>query len=278
MVSARPGRDELCPCFRSLAEQVHKYISRGRLVDLIPGETSITDGILYKLATEHPSWIKVKRFNIPEEARNGADWEWWFRSGRRYLGMRVQAKLRDEAGQYGFKAKAPGEPREFQVDRLVREASLDGLPAFYCLYSDRAVKVPTYDRLGPCPHGEMDPRQATVSLILADTIRRKVHARGRLSNERIAAEALPWFRLVCTGVDSDLVDGMSRLVARARRQERAVSPQLAGLWDEMPEGRGADAPGRIVEAFEADSTEGLEGRGGLAGVVLFGARGRDLAG
>jgi hypothetical protein len=277
-VSGRPGRDVLCPCFRTLAEQVHKYISRGRPVDLIPGETSITDGILYKLATKHPSWIKVKRFNIPEEARNGADWEWWFRSGRRYIGMRVQAKLRNEAGQYGFKAKAPGVPREFQVDRLVKAASLDGLPAFYCLYSDQAIKTPTYERLGPCPHGEMDPRQATVSLILAETIRRKVHARENLNNHQIAAEALPWFRLVCTAADGDLVDGVSSFVAQARRQERSASYELARLWDEMPDSSGTEPPSRIVAAFEADSTEELDERGGLAGVVLFGVRGREVDG
>lgn len=55
-------------------------------------EESLTDWLLYRLSKNLPS-LKYKEFNRHEEARTGADWEWWLIGNSESLCLRVQASL-----------------------------------------------------------------------------------------------------------------------------------------------------------------------------------------
>lgn len=47
---------------------------------------------LQDIQLSHPYEIKIQKFNRRQEAKNGADWEWWFISNGLGIGFRVQAK------------------------------------------------------------------------------------------------------------------------------------------------------------------------------------------
>ncbi|GAA1571240.1 hypothetical protein GCM10009789_26020 [Kribbella sancticallisti] len=237
----------------------------------MPWETSLTDWILLALASTFPAQLKVVRFAADREAQNGADWEWWFRSGSDYAGMRVQAKRRDANGSWGLKAKAPGKPAEKQVDRLVRNASASGLPAFYCLYSDRPPRTPTHDQTGPCPHGPLDPNQHGISLLLARTAQRHA-SQPKLSNDAVASEANPWYGLVCIREPRrSLVETVRAFLMTqlGREYARQVPLDLGEARWVVEDPVGANPPDDIRQAFDDQPARDRLAREGLAGIVLF---------
>lgn len=95
-------------------------------------EETITDMLLLQLTARCPGSIKVIPFAKREEAKVGADWEWWFCDRPKGVGFRVQAKRiftdRWHFNSLKFPVRGPS-----QTDILIEEAR-EGVVPLYCFY------------------------------------------------------------------------------------------------------------------------------------------------
>lgn len=273
----------MCPAFRASARRTAMLISEGRLLRLVPWETTLTDLLLLDVGRQFPGRVLAHRFSAAREAESGADWEWWFRDESGFAGMRVQAKRRHpDTGRFGLQDLSPGPPpRELQLRRLVRRARVDGLSAFYCLYSDRVPLAADPASTGPCPHGMADPAQWGVSLLPAVTALRHVQGSRNVRADTVASSGRPWWSLVCAGptVDPGPVAAVRRFVMDMHVRElivrQAADEDLSdadfAMLGQPPVG--IEPPEDVVVAFRTRSTAALTGRDGVSGVALFDATG-----
>lgn len=280
----------LCDGFRNAAAATAEAYGRGRLVGIVPWETTFTDMLLLSVATAFPGRVIAQRFAAPTEAATGADWQWWFKDDTGYAGMRVQAKRRDPStGSLGLRAMAPPPPTERQARRLVDAAAADGLPAFYCFYSYRPPQGAGAASTGPCPHGPLDAAQWGASLLLGSAAVRAAEAPGRLSRAReetLAATATPLWRAVCPGHASDSQGTVLAVrafifrsvgVAFAENQARATDGADDGMDGEglaLDVVVGAQPPDDVEQAFSTASLAEVRPGPGLDGMALFDASGR----
>jgi hypothetical protein len=283
----------LCWAFREAAASTAGAYGSGRLVGIVPWETTFTDTALLSIAVRLPGRVLAQRFGAAREAQTGADWQWWFKDDTGFAGMRVQAKRRHpDDGSLGLKAMAPPPPVERQARRLVDAAAADGLTAFYCFYSYRPPQGADPASTGPCPHGPLDPDQWGASLLLGRTAVRHAEDKSRLSavlNEAIAAAARPWWQAVCPAQARDArgaVDAVRTFVRRAAAVDFVLRQGLAeqdgssagggpddleGLLLDVPVGD--DPPPEVVRAFERASLDEIDPPAGLDGMALFDASG-----
>jgi hypothetical protein len=283
-----PVTGALCPAFREAAAATADAYGRGRLVGIVPWETTFTDTALLSIAVRLPGRVIAQRFGAAREATTGADWQWWFMDDTGYAGMRVQAKRRDpDTGSLGLRAMAPPQPDERQARRLVRAAAADGLTAFHCFYSYRPPQGADPASAGPCPHGPLDPDQWGASLLLANAALRHAEDPARLSRvryEAIAASARPWWQAVCPGPAQDArgtVGAVRAFIVRAaavefaRRQDFSEHADPSGADAEglLDVPVGDDPPGDVVRAFARASLAEIDPRPGLDGMALFDASG-----
>lgn len=283
----------LCSAFREAAAGTAGAYGSGRLVGIVPWETTFTDAALLSIAVRLPGRVLAQRFGAAREAETGADWQWWFKDDTGYAGMRVQAKRRrPDDGSLGLRAMAPPPPIERQARRLITAAAADGLTAFYCFYSYRPPQGAGPASTGPCPHGPLDPGQWGASLLLGRTALRHAEDNAKLSavrNEAIAATARPWWQAVCPGNAPDAkgaVDAVRTFVRRAASVDSVLRQALAEQDDssvsagaESVEGLllnvpvGDDPPPDVVRAFDRASLADVDPPAGLDGMALFDASG-----
>src|SRR5260370_34369693 len=70
----------------------HARLQAGRSCGVELHEETITQDLVLDISAALPT-LSVKTFTRRKEARNGADWQWeWWSEGRRWFGLRVQAK------------------------------------------------------------------------------------------------------------------------------------------------------------------------------------------
>lgn len=285
-----PVTGALCPAFREAAAATADAYGRGRLVGIVPWETTFTDMALMSIAVRLPGRVLAQRFGAAREATTGADWQWWFKDDTGYAGMRVQAKRRDPgSGSLGLRAMAPPPPNERQARRLVRVAAAEGLTAFYCFYSYRPPQGADPASTGPCPHGSVDADQWGASLLLARSALRHAEDPRPLSavrNEAIAATARPWWQAVCPDQAPDAqgaVEAVRTFVRQSAAVDFAIGQRLADHEDpaagagaerlvlEVPVGD--DPPPEVVRAFERASLDEVDAPPDLDGMALFDASG-----
>ena len=276
----------LCSAFREAAAATAGAYASGRLVGLVPWETTFTDVALLSIAVRLPGRVLAQRFGAAREAETGADWQWWFKDDTGYAGMRVQAKRRDpKDGGLGLRAMAPPPPTERQARRLVRAAAADGLTAFHCFYSYRPPQGADPASTGPCPHGPLDPDQWGASLLLGRTALRHAEdtaRHSRVRNEAIAATAQPWWQAVCPGQVPDAqgpVAAVRAFVLRAAGvefAERQARPDAedAGAPTGLEDHRldvplGDDPPEAVIRAFATASLAEVVPPPGLDGMALI---------
>lgn len=122
---------QLCASFRREAGRVWKQMEESSRLGLALSEETITETCLYNIARQHQSGnITVIPATRPQEAKHGADWEWWFTRRGRGVGYRVQAKRLFPSGRYESLFKK-GKPLG-QLEKLVSAAKSDGLDPLYC--------------------------------------------------------------------------------------------------------------------------------------------------
>lgn len=126
----------LCEITRKQASWVWNSLRTARVHGLKIGEESITDFLVLQLKKQAKGTYFIESFTRPEEKTTGADWELWLTGpSRRWLGLRVQAKVISiDATRYPqlhYRRK----DGTYQVDQLVRDATKHRATPLYCLYS-----------------------------------------------------------------------------------------------------------------------------------------------
>ncbi|RWF74739.1 MAG: hypothetical protein EOS26_15920 [Mesorhizobium sp.] len=117
-----------------MAAKIWKDLGNARSHGISRGEETITENFLLDVQLAHPAEVSTFQSNKREEAVTGADWEWWLTDGRQWLGLLIQAKiLNPRSNLYSaIKHKVAGRP---QIDNLINQAALKGIPAFYFFYN-----------------------------------------------------------------------------------------------------------------------------------------------
>lgn len=129
-------------CAAWVWEAIDRAVAAGRTL----GEEAITDFFLLELTQRLRGAVRIIDICPREEARLGADWEWWFVDAARFsLPFRVQAKVMEmhprspDAPRYPQLHYAGSSRKKFskghQTRRLLRRARLDHMLPLYCLYT-----------------------------------------------------------------------------------------------------------------------------------------------
>jgi hypothetical protein len=211
-------------------------------------EETITDVLLLQLAARCSGSIKVIPFAKREEAKVGADWEWWFCDWPKGVGFRVQAKKiftdRWHFNSLKFPVRGPS-----QTDILIEEAR-GGVVPLYCFYVFQSRRHHSLELSLDRSHG--------CRLLRADTVAR---IRSKLA-KKLMPESVPWHDIVCDETcgerDLDGIAGWANalggqsdaMFSRVQQLPRYVAPHAletkrhtsastapTGLYDP-----GADAP------------------------------------
>jgi hypothetical protein len=83
-------------------------MQKASLLGMALGEETITETVLYEIALAHRGGnFAVTLATKPQEARHGADWEWWLVKGNIGVSFRVQAKRLFRDGKYQSLFKPP---------------------------------------------------------------------------------------------------------------------------------------------------------------------------
>lgn len=208
----------ICDVFLRNAIKTWDLISSSRISDYQLKEETITDLNILEFKKQLAKQIITVPFTKPEEGKNGADWEWWFRDKSGFwIGVRVQAKIINIGTNkfehlHSYKGK---KKKKFQSEKIIREALRSKPPKIpiYTLYSqwDNSVvsakwtcgSFPQYVDLYGC---------STMSAI--DVYKR------RNKNERdlksLLVDMKPWHCLICckghspTGQLTDRIEGYAR--------------------------------------------------------------------
>ena len=173
----------LCDTFRTLSYKTWDLLGKGRSVHCQMGEETITDLNLLELIVRHTKQVVTHIFTKPAEAATGADWEWWFTGGGKWVGFRAQAKIL-ELRTETFSNLHYKTSKGYQADILISSA-LSGTPPripIYCLYLHWC---PQSDALPwPCGSFTSTPESFGVSLCrpsrCLNTEQRKARYRFRI--------------------------------------------------------------------------------------------------
>lgn len=165
---------------------VRTVLSAAMSVGLPLQETSITDGLLLRLALRFGADLEVVPYTQNEEGKTGADWrwEWIFEGDSGCFSMIVQAKkLKQMTGGFGYDfGYQIGKSGRRQVDVLIDTAASLGMPALYALYNG-----PTLLNPDPCAcayyPSSLVPEVLGVGLVPAE-----------LARECLASTASTWVR------------------------------------------------------------------------------------
>ncbi|MGC4993021.1 DUF6615 family protein [Nocardia salmonicida] len=117
-----------------LAADTWRRLEHGTPRGLAPAEESITDHVLFELNQQFPA-ICVYKPSKKEEARSGADWEWWVGSPERgWLCLRVQAK-RIYGKNYRELSHTPKGSTSRQIDLLIKGCDRPGYLPYHVFYN-----------------------------------------------------------------------------------------------------------------------------------------------
>ncbi|MGW3249358.1 DUF6615 family protein [Streptomyces fungicidicus] len=161
-------------------------------------EEEFTKKNLRRFRRLHQDRVQIREFHRPEEAQNGADWEWWFYSGRRGFGMRVQAKRMKRGGSYQLKYTVRG---RLQSDLLVEDAQASGCLPAYVFYNHRNWTPHTPGHaVFDCPHGSGEQAHLGCTIVSAHTVRAAI-LDPTLGPRYARQQSMPWHTILCDEPD-----------------------------------------------------------------------------
>lgn len=141
-----------CRSFRDEAQKVWRDMSDAERYGISRNEETTTEELLLNLARKHRGQgLTVEAYSKPKEAKEGADWAFWFSSAPHWgIGFRVQAKrLYCESGSYDKlyhqsgtqekDSKATGVLTPNQCETLLSHK--DGLIPIYCFYNSEQLAI-----------------------------------------------------------------------------------------------------------------------------------------
>ena len=189
-------------------------MSQAKALATCLSEETITETCLFNIARRHlGDGIAVIPATKPQEAKHGADWEWWFTRDGQGVGYRVQAKRLFPSGRYEslFKPK----DKFGQLKKLVSNAAVGGLDALYCFYN-HDTPAGLFDGYGnSCAHSYHRPSFWGCAIALP----RDVELVGSDNAKLLRSYETPWHNLVCLGLsnDDDLPKSVAQKVGRMAR-------------------------------------------------------------
>ena len=189
----------LCDTFRRQAIWTWDSLRQARDASCQIGEESLTDFNLLRIRVRHPHEVFTHTFTKPQEAKTGADWEWWFTGpSRQWLGFRIQAKVidlrTDTFNHLHYRTTAGA----YQSDVLVNNARASGPPRIpvYCLYMNvsnwRALRGAS-----DCGSYPVTARSLGCMLVDARQIQKLQLSALARGVQDILPFATPWHCLVC---------------------------------------------------------------------------------
>ena len=185
---------DLCETFRSQSGLVWNRMAKASRVGLALSEETLTETALYEMALAHEldGKIAISLATKPQEARHGADWEWWLINGNMGVSFRVQAKRLFPNGRYQSLLKGPPDPYQ-QLNRLCRAARRDGHVPLYCFFNfdHPAASFDGWD--GRCLHSYRAPSFWGCAFALPNGVLAATSNRLR----DLRSYTRPWHKLVC---------------------------------------------------------------------------------
>ncbi len=174
--------------------------------DREPDERAFTDHNMLHLAAAHRPEVELKLFDQSEEAKTGADFEWWIGDGFLYLPMLVQAKRLTRRDNYSGLGRRIGTAGPRQINRLIRVCTrgISGasggdyvgyLPLYLFYNGPLSTGLPNDSCCGAVAGDDL--RGCT--LADARAVRRAMGAPHRRSThiDRIGPHCRPWSCLFC---------------------------------------------------------------------------------
>jgi hypothetical protein len=266
---------DLCETFRWQAGQVWKRMAKASSVGIALSEETITETALYEMALSRAddSSIVITLATKPQEARHGADWEWWIIAGGMGISFRVQAKRLFWNGRYRSLLK-PAPYAYRQLNTLCDAASRDGHTALYCFFNFDHPTARFGRWNGLCRHSYRMP--SFWGCTLASPYGMLAARSDQLGD--LLPYMRPWHKLVCDNRGVRPLDAAKTFVQQINRlgslrgsrfgpiEERPVPGhimRLAQIGREPP----SEGDGRLLD--EAYWETGLSLPEDIAGVAVF---------
>lgn len=216
--------------------------------------------------------LAYKRFTRTDENKTGADWLWWFVSGKRGLPTLVQAKRLYKNGVY--EQLKDEKYRPSQIETLIQHAKDRNYEPLFCFYNYRE-NPPDF----LCYRKLWRSGFWGVSVAAANRVKEVISGSGRNRNsfDSIARISASWTCLVCprrpypyshSGTDRQ---GFLGLVQRklvymsGRKTDSKIVDQLPDYVEQLLQPGGERDAREDLDAEMAGPPEGLEF---LAGVVV----------
>lgn len=167
-------------------------------------EETLTEDLLLDIAKQLPQKpdLTLSQFNRGQEADNGADWQWeWWFHGRRWFGVRVQAKklrpLRQgrEPG-YDLTYRIGKDRERRQLDVLLQHAREDNIAPAYVFYNGPELKQ--FDFTWGCRGLAESCENFGVSYLHAAAVDLLLR-NGRAAAETVMSASRPWPCLIRCG-------------------------------------------------------------------------------
>ena len=200
-------------------------------------EESLTDWLLYRLSKNLPS-LKYKEFNRHEEARTGADWEWWLIGNSKSLCLRIQAK-KLKNGHDNYPSLAYSNNHGLQIKKLMEDSARANALPFYIFYT----KPLTSNLL--CKGWPWETWEfSSVLMASAQRINSNFIEPGKrfVSDADIGAQSNPYQYLVCcplsSGVEQDPVSSIYKHLTSYYAEifeSTAVNNEKVGLHIQLPQ-------------------------------------------
>ncbi|MGI5380607.1 DUF6615 family protein [Streptomyces sp. CA-251387] len=201
VLGVSPEARSVCRTLRACATRTFERLALDHFTGSASGEEMYTQLNLGDLQRLHSDRIVVREFHRRQEARNGADWEWWFHTAGRGFGLRVQAKRAKRGGGYDLEhvVRTTGER---QSELLVRDALAAGCLPVYVLYNHRnwVPRSPT-GLVVDCRHGRGSPTQLGCTIVSALTVQAVLRHRP-IRASYVRDRSVPWHRVLCDAPDT----------------------------------------------------------------------------
>jgi hypothetical protein len=254
----------LCQTLRKEAGTIWNRMRKAAFHGISLSEETLTECALYDVALTHQGGdIVIDLATKHDEAKHGADWEWWIVCGNKGIGFRVQAKRLFPSGRYQSLFKSGGNPYQ-QLDKLVSASTNENLVPLYCFYNFAHPQAQFSGSVTSCKHTYHAPSFWGCSLALPQKIK------GAKSDKLADLQSLmyPWHLLVCELHQTRPLAAASAFVRREGRPERprALPDRIRRLIEIGDRRRKSESAGYLYDDF-ADEIPADK-----SGVVVF----RDL--
>lgn len=259
----------LCNTFQRLALDTWDKIYQSRQVNFQLKEETLTDLNMLAIKTRHPNQVRTKVFTKPDEGKNGADWEWWFKGiTNNWIGFRVQAKIiniesnKFEHLHYCSEIEdSEGKTiKEYQCDKLIKNALVDSkshkpLIPLYCLFVQADNNLHDW-HCGTFPFVKDLYGCSLISAFQVQKYRNNNNAKKHLDD--IKNNLKPWHCLVCCegyGCENDLI---SNIQAYAKAQLIPQDNQDNNVQKIPQSFITKNPPGYVLEMLENENNDNVQ--------------------